>query len=76
MSWSMAHRKRRRLKHRHKGCLLCKPQKLTANVKGDRHKELRAALEHEPRVTLTPRGAPAQPLRDDARIPFWDGLHG
>jgi hypothetical protein len=34
-------------KHRRSGCLLCEPQKLTANVKADRRKKLRAALEHE-----------------------------
>ena len=43
----MAHHKRRRPKHRRSGCLLCKPQKLTANAKADRRKKLRAALELE-----------------------------
>jgi hypothetical protein len=44
---SMAHHKRKRPKHRRAGCLLCKPQKLTANAKADRRREMRTALKHE-----------------------------
>src|SRR3954454_5557885 len=43
----MAHHKRKRPKHRRSGCLLCKPHKLTANVKAERRKNCRAALAHE-----------------------------
>ena len=32
----MAHHKRKRPKHRRAGCLLCKPDKLTANKTADR----------------------------------------
>jgi hypothetical protein len=39
--------KRRRPKHRRAGCLLCKPHKLSANVKADRRKANRRALRHE-----------------------------
>jgi len=43
----MAHHKRKRPKHRRSGCLLCKPHKLTANVKADRRKNRRGWLLHE-----------------------------
>lgn len=43
----MAHHKRRRPKHRRSGCLLCKPHKLTANVKAARKKDLRKSVDHE-----------------------------
>lgn len=43
--------KRKRPKHRRAGCLLCKPNKLTANVKADRAKGKREALRHEERST-------------------------
>lgn len=43
----MAHHKRKRPKHRRSGCLLCKPQKLTANVKAERRKTTRAWALHE-----------------------------
>lgn len=39
--------KRRRPKHRRSGCLLCKPHKLTANVKADRAKDRRRWQRHE-----------------------------
>lgn len=35
----MAHHKRKRPKHRRSGCLLCKPHKLTANVKAERRQD-------------------------------------
>lgn len=40
----MAHHKRRRPKQRRAGCLLCKPHKLTANVKSERARQRAAAL--------------------------------
>jgi hypothetical protein len=43
----MAHHKRKRAKHQRNGCLLCKPQKLTANMKAERRKSTRTALSHE-----------------------------
>lgn len=43
----MAHHKRKRPKQRRSGCLLCKPQKLTANVKAERRKTTRAWTSHE-----------------------------
>ena len=43
----MAHHKRKRPKHRRSGCLLCKPQKLTAKAKAARRKSRDRALEHE-----------------------------
>jgi hypothetical protein len=43
----MAHHKRRRPKHRRRGCLLCKPHKLTANAKGERCRSREASLEYE-----------------------------
>jgi hypothetical protein len=46
----MANHKRKRPKHRRAGCLLCKPSKLTANVKADRRRADRAAHEHEQRA--------------------------
>lgn len=42
--------KRRRPKQRRAGCLLCKPWKLTANVKADRARAEREALRHEERA--------------------------
>jgi len=39
--------KRRRPKHRRAGCLLCKPSKLTANVKADRRKRNAEAFKVE-----------------------------
>jgi hypothetical protein len=39
--------KRRRPKHRRSGCLLCKPQKLTANGKAERRKGNADALRME-----------------------------
>lgn len=43
----MAHHKRKRPKHRRSGCLLCKPKKLTANVKAERRKATRNWASHE-----------------------------
>ena len=43
----MVHHKRKRPKHRRSGCLLCKPHKLTANVKSRRRLSLRDSLSHE-----------------------------
>gem|GEM_PF-694146 len=43
----MAHHKRKRPKHRRGGCLLCKPQELTANAKGERRRSEQMALQHE-----------------------------
>lgn len=43
----MAHHKRKRPKHRHGGCLLCKSQKLTANVKAGRRRSRDESLELE-----------------------------
>jgi hypothetical protein len=45
----MAHHRRKRPKHRRAGCLLCKPHKLTANVKAARRREREAAIMHEKR---------------------------
>jgi hypothetical protein len=44
---SMAHHKRKRPKHRRNGCLLCKPHKLTANVKAERRRGRREWTRHE-----------------------------
>ncbi|HET7454131.1 MAG TPA: hypothetical protein VFJ76_01260 [Solirubrobacterales bacterium] len=41
------HHKRKRPKHRRGGCLLCKPQKLTANAKGERRRSEQMSLQHE-----------------------------
>jgi len=46
----MANHKRRRPKVVRAGCLLCKPHKLTAAVKGRRARERRRELEHERRA--------------------------
>lgn len=46
----VAHHKRRRPKHRRSGCLLCKPHKLTANVKAQRARDTRHAIRHEQRA--------------------------
>jgi len=43
----MAHHKRKRPKHRRGGCLLCKPYKLTANVKAVRAEDRRSWTRHE-----------------------------
>lgn len=43
----MAHHKRKRPKHRRNGCLLCKPQKLTANAKAERRHRQRDWIRHE-----------------------------
>jgi hypothetical protein len=37
----VAHHKRKRPKHRRSGCLLCKPQKLTAKAKAERQRSRR-----------------------------------
>lgn len=39
--------KRHRPKHRRSGCLLCKPHKLQANVKAQRRKDLKRAIQNE-----------------------------
>ena len=44
---TVAHHKRKRPKHRRGGCLLCKPQKLTANAKGERRRSEQMSLQHE-----------------------------
>ena len=44
---TVAHHKRKRPKHRRGGCLFCKPQKLTANAKGERRRSERMSLQHE-----------------------------
>lgn len=43
----MAHHKRKRPKHRRSSCLLCKPHKLTANVKAARRRGNRDWVHHE-----------------------------
>lgn len=43
----VAHHKRKRPKHRRGGCLLCKPQKLTANAKEERRRSEQMSLQHE-----------------------------
>jgi hypothetical protein len=43
----MAHHKRKRPKHRRNGCLLCKPHKLTANVKAKRRRDRSRWTDHE-----------------------------
>jgi hypothetical protein len=43
----VAHHKRKRPKHRRGGCLLCKPQKLTANAKGERRRAEQMSLQQE-----------------------------
>jgi hypothetical protein len=43
----MANHKRKRPKHRRGGCLLCKPQKLTANAKAQRRKGHRMWVQAE-----------------------------
>jgi len=43
----MAHHKRKRPKHRRNGCLLCKPHKLTANVKAERRRDRSRWTSHE-----------------------------
>jgi hypothetical protein len=43
----VAHHKRKRPKHRRSGCLLCKPQKLTANAKAERRRSEQMSLQHE-----------------------------
>jgi len=48
----MAHHKRKRPKHRRGGCLLCKPHKLTANVKADRRRDQRSWIHHEQAAQL------------------------
>ncbi len=44
---SMAHHKRKRPKHQRNGCLLCKPHKLTANVKAERRRGRSRWTDHE-----------------------------
>lgn len=44
---AMANHKRKRPKHRRSGCLLCKPQKLTANVKAQRRRDNRSWVQAE-----------------------------
>jgi len=43
----MAHHKRKRPKHRRSGCLLCKPHKMTANLKSERRESRRDWIAHE-----------------------------
>lgn len=50
----MAHHKRKRPKHRRSGCLLCKPNKLTAIVKAERRKDRRLSLSHEQAAVESP----------------------
>lgn len=54
--------KRRRAKHQRAGCLLCKPNKLTANVKAERAKNRRLAFRAED------QGAGPQPVRPSPMV--------
>jgi hypothetical protein len=71
---SMAHHKRRRPKHRRSGCLLCKPQKLTANAKGERRRSREASLEHERAADEEAEAIAAGRIRSGAANQKEDGV--
>ena len=69
----MAHHKRRRPKHRRSGCLLCKPQKLTANAKAARRRSRSESLELERAADEEAEAIAAERIRSGAADHSEDG---
>ncbi len=63
---TVAHHKRKRPKHRRGGCLLCKPQKLTANAKGKRRRSRQISLQHERAADQETEAIAAKRIRSGA----------
>jgi hypothetical protein len=70
---TVAHHKRKRPKHRRGGCLLCKPQKLTANAKGERRRSRRISLQHERAADHETEAIAAERIRSGAADHKEDG---
>ena len=62
-----------RPKHHRGGCLLCKPQKLTANAKGERRRARQISLEHERAADHATEGIAAERIRSGAADHKEDG---
>ena len=69
----MAHHKRKRPKDRRSGCLLCKPQKLTANAKAERHRSRQESFEYERAVDEEAEAIAAERIRSGAADHRKDG---
>ena len=69
----MAHHKRRRPKHRRSGCLLCKPHKLTANVKAARRRVRQESLDYERKADEEAEAIAAERIRSGAADHKEDG---
>lgn len=69
----MAHHKRKRPKHRRSGCLLCKPQKLTANAKAARRRSRQESLAHERAADEEAEAIAAERIRSGAANHKEDG---
>jgi hypothetical protein len=70
---TVAHHKRKRPKHRRGGCLLCKPQKLTANAKGERLRSRQISLQHERAADRETEAIAAERIRSGAADHKEDG---
>ena len=70
---TVAHHKRKRPKHRRGGCLLCKPQKLTANAKGERLRSRQISLQHERAADHETEAIAAERIRSGAADHKEDG---
>jgi len=70
---AVAHHKRKRPKHRRSGCLLCKPQKLTANAKAARRRLRQESLEHERAADEIVESIAAERIRSGAADHSEDG---
>lgn len=69
----MAHHKRKRPKHRRSGCPLCKPQKLTANVKAGRRHSEQMSLQHERTADQDAEAIAAERIKSGASDQKEDG---
>lgn len=69
----MAHHKRKRPKHRRSGCLLCKPQKLTANAKAARNRSRQESFDHERAADEGAEAIAAERIRSGAADHSEDG---
>jgi hypothetical protein len=70
---TVAHHKRKRPKHRRGGCLLCKPQKLTANAKAERRRSSKISLQHERAADHETEAIAAERIRSGAADHKEDG---
>src|SRR5215207_10492388 len=70
---TVAHHKRKRPEHHRGGCLLCKPQKLTANAKRERRRSRQISLQHERAADRETEAIAAERIRSGAADHKEDG---